>query len=789
MTAAEKPCLAISVRDLVYFALRGGDLFQHYFQAPSGLQGIRGHQRLQRKRGEGYRAEVSVKLHHDCGPFELVIGGRIDGVFAERAPVVIEEIKTTLLEFDRIPPHATSLHLGQAKLYAYIYAREHELDEAAVRLTYLHLEHDETREIESILDFHALTVFFNEVIETYREWAETQFAWRQERDRSIADLEFPLGGFRPGQRRLAAEVYRAARDGRTLFAEAPTGTGKTLATLFPAIKAVAEGHVEKVFFLTAKNTGREAAQRAHRILTDSGLRYKALTLTAKDAICFHENGPCRIEQCEYTRGYYDRVRDALTDLFASDALHREAIVDVARRHRVCPFELSLDMAVWADLVICDYNYAFDPGVYLRRFFGEDKSTHMLLIDEAHNLIDRARGMFTAELSKREVLEVRRTWSKRAPMVRRALNGVNRQLLKMGREMDAAGLKEQTLTEAPKALIPPLQKLVAAYSQWLTEAEPGLFGEEPPELFRTVRQFLRCAEHYGDHFATIYRRRGKDLAVKVYCKDPAPQLKARLAKVRAATYFSATLTPFGYHRALLAAKERDPQLRLPSPFDPNHLCLLVADGISVRFRDRERTLGDVVSMIRAVTHSRSGNYLIFLPSYRYLNLITENFAQKHDDVEILIQEPGMDEAQRIAFLKEFEERDASTLVGFAVMGGIFGEGIDLRGERLIGVIVVGVGLPQICIERNLIREHFEENGFDFAYRVPGMQRVLQTAGRVIRTERDRGVVCLIDSRFSEPDYARLFPAHWRPERVRHAAQVTERLARFWSAEADPDEQPS
>ncbi len=782
----EEVTLKIAARELVSFVLRSGDLPPRRLGAPtSAIEGIRGHQRLQKARPEGYVPEVTVRYTHTHPRFNLQISGRIDGVFENKTPRVIEEIKTTRLEFGHISETARKLHLAQGKLYAWLYCQDHGLDKVKVRVTYLNVDNFTVSSDETPFSFAELDQFALDLIQVYLEWAETLRDWQLQCFASIEQLNFPFQSYRPGQRRFAAEVYRAIRDKTLLFAQAPTGIGKSAASLFPSLKAMGEGKCEKIFFLTAKTVGRTVAEEALAKMRNQGLALKAVTLTARDKICF--NAPCDMETCEYARGYYDRLRPALKEIYTGQAFTREAILEAAERHTLCPFELSLDLAVWCDAIICDYNYAFDPGAHLRRFFSDDNQPNTLLIDEAHNLADRARSMYSAELFKSEVLSVKRDIAKIMPQASKKLASLNRVFLARKKAMD--GAPQCTDTQVPEDLLRALSGFCRAADAWFAENRGVGAPDTLSDMYFKARRFLRTAELFGETHALIQRSEGKELEIKIYCRDPSPLLKTFLKKSSSAVFFSATLTPFPYFTRLLTGQETQATLGLPSPFPAENLCLVVAGGVSTLYRDRASSYIPILEIIDKIIHAKRGNYLVFFPSYKYLNEVHKRFVEHLPEMDTLAQKPGMTEDERHSFLESFQADRVTTLVGFAVMGGIFGEGVDLTGERLIGVIIVSVGLPGLCMERDLIRDYFndkQEPGFAFAYQYPGMNRVLQTAGRVIRSEQDRGVVCLIDQRFGEPRYLNTFPPQWRPYFAMDSDQLASHVAGFWARGESPEE---
>jgi DNA excision repair protein ERCC-2 len=806
VAATPKPIFSVSVRDLVEFALRHGDLGgQRDFVGPNrALAGTRGHQRLQRSRPAGYEKEV--RLCYDVEDAELIlrIQGRIDGVLATQEEVLLEEIKTIQGGPVR---EADPLHWAQARLYGYIYARDHALPRIALLLTYLDLETAELTEFRERCSFADLTSFFESTVAIYLGWVRERFQWCQRRDETIHALAFPFRDYRPGQRELAVAAYRVLARGGRLYLEAPTGIGKTISVLFPAVKALGVGKLERIFYLTARTVGRAVAQKAFADLRQAGLRLRTLTLTAKEKICVQEGQPCDPASCPFARGYYDRCKAAMRAALEREEITRQVLEAVGREHQVCPFELSLDVSSWVDAIVCDYNYVFDPKVYLRRHFAEDAGDYGFLVDEAHNLVDRAREMFSAELDIRELREVKRALKQAAPRCAKALMRLSSAMKKLGaparqspepsepsdpstelnlfppqgRAGDPpARAPVQCSREFPEGLMPPLEDALKEAEAWLARNEPAEFRESLLELYFRLRSFQRTAELYDERYVTITEP-GASARVRLFCLDPSFLLRQALGRGKAAVFFSATLTPIEYYRALLGGSPEDPLLQLPSPFPPENLALLVQDRIRTHFKARTETLPDVVEAIRALVQGRPGNYLVYLPSYQYLTAVQEQFRALEPTLPVLVQRPGMTEPERDAFLAAFAAEHGQTLVGFAVMGGVFGEGIDLVGDRLIGAVIVGVGLPQLCIERDLIRNYFQAQigtGFDYAYTFPGMNRVLQATGRVIRSETDRGVVLLIDARFKEQRYRRLFPSWWPPVPVRNSCDIRQALQRFW-----------
>lgn len=776
---AEPRVICVSVRELVEFICRTGDLGgRGEFVGPArALAGVRGHQRVQKARPAGYAKEVTLAHRVAANDFTLQIQGRIDGLLHTGESIWLEEIKTVDGAWDRNP---NPLHWAQSKIYAFIYAHQKDLPALEVRLTYLDLDTELVMEFRERFSRAELEIFFTRITSEYLVWARAQFEWCRERDASIAPLAFPFATYRPGQRPFAIAVYRTLARAGTLFAEAPTGIGKTVSVLFPSMKALGESRITKIFYLTARTTGRAVAEKAMAGLRHAGLRCRSVTLTAKDKICFNNGRPCDPAVCPFALGYYDRNKPAMCDALQREALTRSAIEDVARRHNVCPFELSLDCALWVDVVIGDYNHVFDPAAKLKRFFGEETGDYAFLIDEAHNLVDRAREMFSAELRKEAVLATRRSIQEALPACAKALGRVN-SLLRTLRKEAGAG-EAQVKKELPEELLPALRNFLKEAEAWLAQNRPALFRDELMDLYFIVAAFLRTADLYDERFVTLLEGDRDSMRLRLFCLDPSRLLREALDRGKAAVFFSATLSPLDYFRHLLGGDESDSKMQLRSPFPPAHLRLLIEDGIQTDFKSRGNSYDAVANSIAALVAGRSGNYLVYFPSYKYLGEVLARFRELHPKVLTRVQTPAMSDAERDRFLASFMAETDQTQVGFAVLGGVFGEGIDLVGERLVGAVIVGVGLPQLCIERDLMRDFFEKHygdGFDYAYTFPGMNRVLQAVGRVIRSETDRGVVLLIDARFRESRYRKLFPAWTQPEHVQGEKDIAEKVRDFWN----------
>jgi len=774
-----KTHLAIGVRELVEFVLRSGDLKVEFTGASRAADAIKLHQKIQYSRPADYAPEVAIAHQVETPELVLSVAGRIDGVFEGAAVPIIDEIKTTRRRPEDCLREENPLHWGQAKVYAFLYARQHDLNDIAVQLTYARLDTGASREVRRYFTRAELQSFFEDLVKRYLQWATLITHWHHRRDDAIRHLAFPFNDYRPGQREMVDAVLRSIQDGGRIFIQAATGIGKTMAVLFPAVRAIGGRACAKVFYLTARTTTRMAAEKALNELRARGLRVKSLTLTAKEKVCFSPDRACHPEECDVARGHYDRLPAARRTVFEEDAWTREAVAATAQKFQVCPFDFSLDLSRWADLIICDYNYAFDPKAYLRHFFLEQPDNYVFLIDEAHNLVDRSREMFSAEIRKQPFLDLRRKVKGSLPAVHRCLGKINSWMLTARHLTEAAGAPTADRS-APNALYPLLGDFMTAAEKWLEKNLKSVFREELLERYFETGGFLRVADQFNESYAACYEALSSDLRLKLFCIDPSRQIGEALTRCRAAVFFSATLTPLDYFQTMLASESAE-ALSLPSPFPAENLVVFVADRLSTYYRHRDRTKSEVARILHRLVEPRAGNYLLFFPSYQYLRLVLEAFQSAHPNIEVIVQQPGMSEQHRESFLARFETDNPRTLVGFAVMGGIFGEGIDLVGTRLSGAAVVGVGLPAVGLERELIRAYFAERleqGFEYAYLYPGINRVLQAAGRVIRSETDRGVVLLIDQRYGSEHYLALLPEDWRTQPIRDPDDFASGLHRFW-----------
>lgn len=857
--------IRISVRGLVEFILRRGDIDnRHQGAGENAMQeGSRIHRMIQRRMGAEYQAEVALRYTHPTEKYVLIVDGRADGIIEQDEEVVIDEIKGTYRDLAKMK-EPVPMHVAQAKCYAYIYSLQKNVKQIRVRLTYCNIETEDIRYFYEEYELKDLEKWFQGLIAAYRKWADYSWEWRHTRQASIETMHFPFP-YRDGQRDLVTYVYRTIHHSRKLFLEAPTGVGKTISTVFPAIKAMGKGKAEKIFYLTAKTITRTVAEDTFSLLRERGLRFKSVILTAKEKICFIGKPDCNPESCPYAKGHYDRINEAVYDLLVTqESFTREKIEEYAVRYQVCPFEMCLDMSLFADGIICDYNYLFDPHVYLKRFFGDGvNGNYIFLIDEAHNLLERGREMYSASLYKESFLELKRelkqtvmselsemdeksgiegqltlemttmsenvslkekteedsetiyvkgsgrkVYGGRSVLLRKGyaekleyrLNKCNEELLKFKRECE-----DCLLVENIDGFVQKLIRLHSALDEYLDEQEE----EKPPVRERLVDFYFKVC-----HFLDIYERMdvnyvkytqlGEDgsFMLKLFCVNPKENLKECMLRGRSSILFSATFLPIQYYKELLGGEARDYEVYAESVFNPEKRGIFIANDVTSKYTRRsEEQYYNIARYIDEIVKRRHGNYMVFCPSYSFLQTVYDNYTEGFADAEeeCIIQSEYMNEEDRENFLSRFtgnedcdlqsgigmeiEVEDEHTLIGFCVLGGIFGEGIDLKKDSLIGVMIVGTGLPQVCNEREILKNYFDqagENGFDYAYRYPGMNKVLQAAGRVIRTVEDVGIIALLDERFLQFAYRRMFPREWQEFETVSVETVGRRIERFWDS---------
>lgn len=804
--------IRISVRSFVEFLLRSGDIDNRKSGGSEDAmaEGARIHRMLQKRMGIEYQAEVWMTEKVPLPNYDIIIEGRADGVIddTKTGRVVIDEIKATYRELKKIGMPNRE-HLAQAKCYAYMYATQHNLEEIGVRMTYCNIDTEQIKYFHENFRFSALKKWFEELLTQYKKWADFEYHWKQKRQQSVGEISFPFA-YRDGQKQLVGYIYQTISEHKKLYLEAPTGVGKTISAMYPAIKAMGEGKADRLFYLTAKTVTGAVARDTLDLLRKDGLAFKSVVITAKEKICPLDECSCNPVNCPFAKGHYDRINEAVFDMLThEDVFDREAISKYALSHEVCPFEMGLDMSLFSDAVICDYNYLFDPCAYLRRFFAEGiKGSYLFLIDEAHNLVERGREMYSAVLVKEDFLKLKEMVKPYSAYLAGLVQKCNKELLVLKKECE-----NYRIISSHAAFVAACNKLHGAINNYLDDHEECPIKEELLNFYFEISRFLDTYDRMDEHYVTYtgYDDSGC-FFIKEFCVDPSKELEQCMAKGEAAILFSATFLPIQYYKSLLGGTKEDYEVYAKSTFPPNRQIQLIGHEVTSKYTRRgEEEYCNIARYIHSIVSAKEGNYMVFFPSHAFLESVYHAFTmlyEKEENMQLLVQEAYMKEEEREAFLDSFlnqenvefegkikmevllEEEDelldestalAKTLIGFCVMGGIFGEGIDLKNDSLIGAIIVGTGLPQVCPEREILKDYFDamgEDGFDFAYKYPGMNKVLQAAGRVIRTAEDAGVIALLDERFMQSGYRRMFPAEWQNITTVTIHDAGIRAADFW-----------
>ncbi len=781
----DRSTIRISVRNLVEFVMRGGDIDNRRTSSAEkdAMQaGSRMHRKIQKRQGADYHAEVSMKHRVEQEDYQILVEGRADGIIEAVSGVTIDEIKCVYMDIRQLE-EPLPVHLAQALCYGYMYCCDHEnVNTITIQITYCNLETEEIRRLKQDKTREELETWFQGLIHEYLKWAEYLYRHTLRRDESLRELEFPYK-YRAGQKELAVSVYRALARKRNLFIQAPTGIGKTLSVVYPSLKSMGNGNGEKLFYLTAKTITRSVAENCFFLLRERGMLFTTVTITAKEKLCPLEKTECNPDVCPYAKGHFDRVNDAVFDiLHEQQGITRKIILDYAEKYQVCPFEFCLDISSWADGIICDYNYVFDPNARLKRYFADgNQGDYLFLIDEAHNLVSRAREMFSACLVKEDILLVKKIIKGRSRKLERELERCNRNLLELKRE----SAEYRVLPDA-NLLASNLLGVMGEFDSFLEEEKEFPERELVLQFYFDLRHFLNMYDGLDDHYR-IYTELGEDGNFRLYlfCIDPSRCLNACLEKGIAGIFFSATMIPVMYYKKLLSGNPEDFAVYANSPFDREKRLILVAKDVSSRYTRRNKAeFGKVADYIMMLAQSHVGNYMVFFPSYRYMEVVEQILDERYDgSFRWQMQTKRMTEEEREEFLALFEEKREQSFVGLCVLGGIFSEGIDLKAERLEGTIIVGTGLPMVCSEQEILMQYFADqgaNGYDYAYQYPGMNKVLQAAGRVIRTAQDRGVILLLDDRFLRPEIQDLFPREWTEYGLVTRETVGGWLKHFWES---------
>ena len=771
--------IKISVRHLVEFLFRRGDIKsgQGAVQSEKGMEaGSRIHRKIQKSMPVSYQAEVSLKTKIHRKEYDILIEGRADGIDKRTDSLMIDEIKGTYRNLEHLK-EPDFLHKAQAMCYGYMYLQDLAYSEVNIQVTYCHLETEEIRRFVDTFTREELDNWFSDMVEQLSVFTDLIYESRKDGIESASGLAFPFE-YRKGQKDMAASVYYAIREKRKLFVQAPTGVGKTMSTLYPSIKALGEEKAYRIFYLTAKTITRTVAEESMETLQKKGLKMRFATITAKDKLCVCEKRDCNPDLCPRAKGHYDRINQALYELVKSEiGIKRDVILEYAERFNVCPYELCLDVSSFTDVIICDYNYAFDPTVKLKRYFQGTKGDYIFLVDETHNLVERAREMYSASIYKKDILNCRKILKDIDKRVVTKLTHANQKMLDLKKESTGFQLYEEV-----DSLYLSLVRLKAELDRFWEEEAVFDKREEVLDLYFQMCQFINVYENI-DHCYKIYgEESADDFYIKLYCIQPSSNLEECLAQSVSTIFFSATILPVDYYKQVLCGNKDEYAVYISSPFEEKKRALLIGEDVSSLYHRRNyQEYYKIYLHILNVITSKRGNYIVFFPSYQFMEQVVDIlYVEGYPyDYDLIVQDSSMMEKDKEAFLKSFED---GPILACCVLGGIFSEGIDLTGEKLIGTIMVGTGLPQVSSERNLLKEYYEEageDGFAYAYLYPGMNKILQAAGRVIRTTEDEGVILLLDERFLKPYYQKMFPREWTSYQVVNRYNSKGAITEFWN----------
>lgn len=752
-----------SVRGIIEYVFKNGSLDDRFVSRGRALEGTLAHSKMQKDNAllyEQYEKEVKLQYEFEKDNLALLVEGRADGIIIENNNVIIEEIKSTYKELIYIEEDYNALHWAQVKFYGYIYCCNNKIDTITIRLSYFNLNSNEVRSFDKVFKLEELEKFVYTIIDNYLEVISLKEELKLLRNESIKLLEFPFEKYRKGQRELAVNCYNTIRNQGIIFAQAPTGIGKTISTIFPAIKSIGAEMAEKVIYLTAKTITRTVAEDAYIKLFERGLNFKVVTITAKEKMCLNNEVKCNPDDCIYAKDYFTKINTVIKNIIKEDNIFfKNKIIEYAKEYEVCPFELSLDLSDWCDGIICDYNYAFDPRVRLRRIFEDKNEENILLIDEAHNLVNRAREMYSCKLDKDKIMPVIKALKGKVPNLHKISNLINKEFIEIRRELEEVNCSILYKNIKYIELIKLLRVFISEAEGYLVRNK-GISGyDDVLEFYYDARSFISLNELYSDEYTTILRREKNNLEIKIFCIDPSKNLRKILTTSKSSIIFSATLSPIKYYVDLIGGDDESFRVRFGSPFNEENL-LTYTYTLDMRYVNREKNIDVLCKVINKFIEDRVGNYIAFMPSFQYLEKIYDKYVELYGEKNVISQKENMNEEDKEEFLNNFKKKDS--ILGFAVVGGMFSEGIDLPGNMLIGAIIVGVGFPMVSIENNIIAEYFNKSGFDYAYTYPGINKILQSAGRVIRTENDKGRILFIDSRYKSPKYKMMLPKEWKME---------------------------
>ena len=773
--------LRLSVHQLVDFLLRSGDIDNRVFNRSSMSEGTRLHSEYQGKQSSSYMSEYPLSININVDGVDILLEGRADGIVQKSdGSYVIDEIKTTVEDLKIFHENNLEWHLGQAKCYAYMFAKSQDLEYIGIKLTYIRQGKEKEQFIDSyVFNYLELEQYVLDLINDYLEFYNIIFQKLEQRNASIEALPFPFKKYRPGQRELAKYCYAVAKKGSRLFVEAPTGIGKTISTVFPFIKALKDDEKGKIFYLTAKTSGREAAHQAVRLLKENGLSLSDIIITAKDKICFCKGQACNPDECPFTKGYYDKIQTVIRYcLLTYDDFDNALITQIAYENQICPFEFELDLSLFMDVIVCDYNYLFDPISYMKRYFDEDASHFLALVDEAHNLVDRSRDMYSASLSYQTFKEARKSVKhSKLHKLKLALSKMNKMFKEYENYEDGQHIVELFNEYTYKTISSFITTM-----QDVNKNENKEMSKELLSYYLEVNRFSKMLEFVNKNYVCFICKERDNIVLHLSCLDASSYLGNCLNHLKGSVLFSATLSPLDYYVNTLGGDDKDATLILPSPFPRNHLKIIIAPNVSVRYKNRDSSYQKVADYVKAFVKNKIGNYFVFLPSYEYLHNLMPYI--NIEDAEIFEQDREMSDEEKELFLLNFKPNPQKTTIGFVIVGGAFGEGIDLVSDRLIGAVIVGIGMPKINFVSDQIAKYYDElglSGYNYAYLNPGMNKIMQALGRVIRSEEDKGAVLLIDERYLTNEYRDLFKAEWRTYEVAFKPEEVEAICNHFFKE--------
>ena len=749
-----------SVRGIIEYVLKNGSLDDRFVSRGRAIEGTIAHGILQKDNEtiyKEYEKEVALKYKFIINDINLLVEGRADGIIKENKRIIIEEIKSTYKDLSYIDEDYNMLHWAQGKFYGYIYCLNNSLKTIDVRLSYFNINTSEVRSFDKTYDFDELEKFVYYLVNKYLEVIKVKENFNKIKYKSIERLKFPFPSYRKGQRELAVNCFSSIKQQGILFAQAPTGIGKTISTIFPSLKSIGEARGEKIIYLTAKTITRTVAEEAYLKLYKEGLEFKVVTITAKEKICLNDEVKCNPDDCIYAKDYFTKINDVILSLIKdNNKFFGKDIIEYAKKYKVCPFELSLDLSDWCDGIICDYNYAFDPRVKLKRIFEERNEENILLIDEAHNLVNRARDMYSCQLEKSKVMNVNKIIKGKVPNLYKISNAINKELILIRRELEEINKDLLYHNMVYKDLIKLLRAFINEAESYLIKSKGTLGYDDVLEFYYSARSFISVSELYNKEYTTILKKEKNEFIIKIFCINPSSNLKQTLKSAYSSVIFSATLSPIKYYVDLIGGDEKSFRVKFDSPFNRKNLSTYLYN-LDMRYVNRERNIDILCKIINQFINEIQGNYMVFLPSFDYLAKVYKRYVDMYGEDGTIVQGENLSESQKEEYLAQFSLKN--NVVGFTVVGGMFSEGVDLPGDKLIGAIIVGVGFPKVSIENNIIQEYFDSNGFDYSYTYPGINKVLQSAGRVIRTETDKGRVLLIDNRYNNSKYRFILPSDW------------------------------